>query len=177
VTAEFADLVRDGMPAGSGVTVEGETITVSVPAPDWIAALRFARDGAGCDFFDWLTGVDEGDTGFGVVAHLYSIEGRRHVIARTVVERGAPVLASAVEVFAGAAWHERETHEMFGVVFEGHPGLEPLLLPDGFTGYPLRKDYWLADRQAKEWPGSVEPGERDVPGRPRRKMTPPGVPG
>ena len=74
-----------------------------------------------------------------------------------------PRLATATGVYRGAAWHERETHEMFGVVFDGHPGLGPLLLPDGFDGVPLRKDFVLAARRAKEWPGAKEPGERRAP--------------
>ena len=86
-------------------------------------------------------------------------------------------------MWAGANWHERETFEMFGVVFDGHPNLVPLLLPDGFEGHPLRKEFVLASRVAKAWPGAKEPGESDQdlhrerssPGR--RRMLPPGVPG
>ena len=48
---------------------------------------------------------------------------------------------------------------MFGVYFDGHPKLIPLLLPDGFEGTPLRKDFVLASRVAKQWPGEVDPGE------------------
>jgi NADH-quinone oxidoreductase subunit C len=83
-------------------------------------------------------------------------------------------------VWTGANWHERETFEMFGVVFDGHPNLVPLLLPDGFEGHPLRKEFVLASRVAKAWPGAKEPGESDrdtevaAPGR--RRMLPPGVP-
>ena len=71
----------------------------------------------------------------------------------------APSLASATAVFRGASWHERETHEMFGIDFAGHPNLVPLLLPDGFDGHPLRKDFVLVARAAKPWPGAKEPGE------------------
>ena len=70
----------------------------------------------------------------------------------------------------------RETFEMFGVIFEGHPHLVPLLLPDGFEGHPLRKDFVLAARVAKAWPGAKEPGESDHGSPSRRKTLPPGVP-
>jgi NADH-quinone oxidoreductase subunit C len=97
---------------------------------------------------------------------------------------GTPTLdvpPELVAVFAGAAWHEREAAEMFGLEFTGHPGLEPLLLPDGFSGHPLRKEFLLPARQARPWPGAKEPGESDADlanptARRRRRHTPPGVP-
>jgi len=61
---------------------------------------------------------------------------------------------------------------MFGIGFDGHPHLAPLLLPDGFEGHPLRKDFALAARAAKEWPGAKEPGERGVPGEPGERGAP-----
>jgi NADH-quinone oxidoreductase subunit C len=154
-------------------------LTVDVPASVWIDALTFARDELGCSFFDWLTGVDELDEGFSIVVHLWSPAERHHVLLRTRVTRDAPVLPSATGVFRGANWHERETYEMFGVQFSGHPNLVPLLLPDGFEGNPLRKEFVLAARAAKTWPGAKEPGEsdRDTAAAPaRRRMLPPGVP-
>jgi len=157
-------------------TRAGETVTMDVPRQDWLAALAFARDVAGCDFFDWLTAVDELDQGFAVVVHLYSIESGQHVLVRTLVPREDPVLPTATGLFRGAAWAERETHEMFGIVFDGHPGLAPLLLPEGFEGHPLRKDFPLAARAAQEWPGAREPGERQASQRSRRRLVPPGVP-
>jgi len=152
------------------------TVTMDVPRQDWLAALAFARDVAGCDFFDWLTAVDELDQGFAVVIHLYSIESGQHMLVRTLVPREDLVLPTATDLFRGAGWAERETHEMFGVVFDGHPGLAPLLLPDGFEGHPLRKDFPLAARAAQEWPGAREPGERAASARSRRRLVPPGVP-
>jgi NADH:ubiquinone oxidoreductase 27 kD subunit len=113
-----------------------------------------------------------------VVAHLWSVAGRYGVLLRTLVTREAPRVTSIVELFPGAAWHERETHEMFGIDFEGHPDLAPLLLPPEFEGHPLRKEFVLASRVAKAWPGAKEPGESHAaPGRGKRApMRPPGVP-
>ena len=151
--------------------------------PDsWVAELESARE-QGFTFFDWLTAVDQLDDaeapGFDVVAHLWCLGRREHLLLRTRVPAAEPVLASVTRVFAGAAWHERETFEMFGIDFAGHEGLRPLLLPDGFEGHPLRKDFVRAARAAKPWPGAKEPGESDadVHAAPsRRKTRPPGVP-
>ncbi|MGW1471804.1 NADH-quinone oxidoreductase subunit C [Streptomyces olivaceus] len=151
-------------------------LTVDVPPASWIPALRTARDRLGCTYFDWLSAVDEPGTGFRVAAHVVALGPVRRLLLRTTVPHGFPVLPTAVEVYAGAAWHERETHEMFGVAFEDHPALDHLLLPEGFEGHPLRKDFVLAARVAKAWPGAKEPGESEHGGPRRRQMLPPGVP-
>ncbi|MER7987479.1 NADH-quinone oxidoreductase subunit C [Streptomyces noursei] len=166
---------------GPGATAElaYDLLTVDVPAPAWLTALTVARDDLGCTYFDWLSAVDEPGTGFRICAHLVDVARRgtvRRLIVRTTVPHDAPALPTAVGVFAGAGWHERETHEMFGVDFTGHPHLVPLLLPDAFEGHPLRKDFVLAARVAKAWPGAKEPGESEHGGPKRRQMLPPGVP-
>lgn len=151
--------------------------TVDVPPAAWHEALLAARDSLGCDLFDWLSAVDELDEGFTVVAHVWSVAARFGVLVRTRVPRQASAVASIVDVFPGAAWHERETYEMFGVTFPGHPGeLRPLLLPPEFEGHPLRKEFVLAARVAKDWPGAKEPGESEHTATRRQKMRPPGVP-
>lgn len=153
--------------------------TVEVEASGWHAALASARDALGCDFFDFLTAVDELDDGFAVVAHLArrrpgSIDS---LLVRALVGREMPAIACVCDLYAGAGWHERETHEMFGIDFAGHGPLDTLLLPDGFEGHPLRKDFVLASRVAKPWPGAKEPGESDGDAAPSRRRTrPPGVP-
>ncbi|TDC30792.1 NADH-quinone oxidoreductase subunit C [Micromonospora sp. KC213] len=151
--------------------------TVDVPPSSWADALRAARDDAelACDFFDWLSAVDELAAGFDVVAHLWSTRHRHGVLLRTRVPRESPAVASVVGLYPGAGWHERETHEMFGIDFTGHPGLAPLLLPPEFEGHPLRKEFVLASRVAKPWPGAKEPGESEAGGG-RRAVRPPGVP-
>lgn len=165
----------------------------TVPPEQWIAALTAARDELGATFFDWLAGVDELEDGYTVAAFVCANEDAaaasggagfakgQGVLLKTRVPRDRAELPTATGVYRGANWHERETFEMFGVVFDGHPDLKPLLLPDGFEGHPLRKDFILAARVAKAWPGAKEPGESDhdrgraSPGR--RRMLPPGVPG
>ncbi|WP_236570050.1 NADH-quinone oxidoreductase subunit C [Streptomyces mexicanus] len=163
---------------GADATAEEsyDVLTVDVPPTAWVPALRTARDELGCTYFDWLSAVDEPGTGLRVCAHVAALAPVRRLLLRTTVPHGAPVLPSAIEVYAGAAWHERETHEMFGVDFTDHPSLDHLLLPENFEGHPLRKDFVLAARVAKAWPGAKEPGESDHGGPRRRQMLPPGVP-
>ncbi|MET8176577.1 NADH-quinone oxidoreductase subunit C [Streptomyces clavifer] len=172
------DAVTDIFGAEATAAFAYDLLTVDVPATAWTDALETARDVLGCRYFDWLSAVDEPGTGFRVCAHVAALgKGTvRRLLVRTVVPHGAPTLPSAIGVYAGAAWHERETHEMFGIGFEGHPHLVPLLLPEGFEGHPLRKDFVLAARVAKAWPGAKEPGESEHGGPKRRTMLPPGVP-
>jgi NADH-quinone oxidoreductase subunit C len=153
-------------------------VTVDVPVTGWAGAARVARDELGYHFFDWLSAVDELAEGFTIVAHLWSITAKTGVLIRTSVPRDTPAVPSIVDIYRGAAWHERETHEMFGVDFPDHPGgLQALLLPPEFEGHPLRKEFVLAARVAKAWPGAKEPGESHDPSTARRApMRPPGVP-
>ncbi|MCI4044620.1 NADH-quinone oxidoreductase subunit C [Streptomyces sp. TRM75563] len=182
--AEVFDRLPDAVTDlfGDEATAESayDLLTVDVPAAAWLTALRTARDELGCTYFDWLSAVDEPGVGFRVCAHVAALGTGtvRRLMVRTTVPHDAAVLPSAIDVYAGAAWHERETHEMFGVAFEGHPHLVPLLLPEGFEGHPLRKDFVLAARVAKAWPGAKEPGEpaEGHTGPKRRAMLPPGVP-
>lgn len=159
-----------------------------VQAGQWRDALAAARD-EGFTFFDWLSAVDrtydEAEPGFDVTAHLLDVRTQGELPGILIVARvadGEPI-DSVTDVFAGAAWHERETHEMFGIEFTGFDdgrgeGLRPLLLPDGFEGTPLRKSFQLAARASKPWPGGKEPGEgHDSAKSPsRRRVQAPGVP-
>ena len=72
-----------------------------------------------------------------------------------------PHAPSLHEVWAGANWFERETWEMFGIGFDGHPHLVKLELPEQFVGHPLRKDFALMSREAKPWPGTAEGEEAE----------------
>src|SRR2546426_12770856 len=82
---------------------------------------RFLRDDPdfGLDFFDFTAGVDLGDQGFQVITHLYSSAHGHHVRLKAMCGRDNPTCPSLSEVYAGANWHERETWELFGIVFDG----------------------------------------------------------
>src|SRR5262245_45025479 len=77
--------------------------TVDVPPDRWAEAARTARDELGCDFFDWLSAVDELPGGFTVVAHLWSTVRHHGVLLRTALTREAPTVTTLIDVYAGAA--------------------------------------------------------------------------
>ncbi len=177
--------LRSRLGADVTVTESFAVVCADVPVARWLEALTAARDDLGCAFFDWLSAVDELEGGFSVLAHLWSVPDRRGLLVRTRVPRENPRIPTATGLFAGASWHEREAAEMFGLLIEDHPHPEPLLLPDGFAGHPLRKEFILVARATKAWPGAKEPGESDHGSRlagpragapARRKATALGVP-
>lgn len=110
-------------------------------------------------------GVTGGETRFQVFARVNDIVNGLGVTLKVDVPDDDLTLASWTGVFAGADWHERECWEMYGISFEGHPGLRHIYLPAGFEGNPLRKDYPLLARRLKPWPGIVDveqmPGDDD----------------
>jgi NADH-quinone oxidoreductase subunit C len=164
--------------SGSAVSEAFGQVTVDVPPAAWLRVVTEARE-AGLGYFDWLSAVDEGDSDgrdLAVVCHLAEPSLATNLLIRTRLGGDPPALATITGVFRGASWHERETFEMFGVEFLGHPDLVPLLLPDGFGGRPLRKDFVLASRASRPWPGAKEPGESEENPNARRRTRTPGVP-
>ena len=81
--------------------------------------------------------------------HLFSRETRHKLVVKTSVPHDNPVVPSVISIWRGADWFEREGHDLFGVVFQGHPNLAPLLLYDGFEGHPGLKSFPFHDYD--EW--------------------------
>ena len=159
---EIITAVGAGLPPEVRCEADHHGVVLDVPPGDWLAALAFARADLDCDFFDWLTAVDGPARLLRRGARLLA-GGRHHVLVRTLLpvpRRNSP---TATGIYRGAAWHERETHEMFGVGFDGIRTWRRCC-PRRVRRPPLRKDFVLAARAAKEWPGAKEPGERDVAG-------------
>ncbi|NJL33115.1 MAG: NADH-quinone oxidoreductase subunit C [Chloroflexaceae bacterium] len=77
---------------------------------------------------------------FEVVYHLFSFQNAHRLCLKVGVPEEHPVVPSVTSVWPTANWHERETYDMFGIVFEGHPSLERILMPEEWAGHPLRKD-------------------------------------
>jgi NADH-quinone oxidoreductase subunit C len=111
-------------------------------------------------------GTTGGDTRFQLLACV----ARPHSDLRLLLKADVPddelTMPTWIGNFAGAAWHEREVHEMYGISFAGNPDLRNLYLPGGFEGHPLRKDFPLLSRVVKPWPGIVDvepmPGEPEA---------------
>ena len=101
-------------------------------------------------------GLAGGDTRFQVLGRVNDIVNHRAITLKADVDDVSMSVPSWVPVYAGANWHERETWEMFGIDFVGHPGLRHIYLPGAFEGNPLRKDYPLLARRVKPWPGIVD---------------------
>ena len=165
-----------------------------VAPEDWLSTVATARV-EGYAFFDWLGAEDligRRDALLVVLALRRLDQPADVLLLGTELDRDTPRLGSIRSLYAGAAWHEREAAELFGVEFVGGDPSR-LLLAAGFTGTPLRKDDVLAARTGMPWPGAKEPGESDLPsgmspepveGRAstasarsaRRRLVPPGVP-
>ncbi|HRE02877.1 MAG TPA: NADH-quinone oxidoreductase subunit C, partial [Ilumatobacteraceae bacterium] len=163
-----------------------------VSAERWRDAGLVLRDTLGMDHFGFLSAIDWMPSPYGrgedepgqeverpteIVQGYAGGETRFQVFARvssTTLHYGITIKAdvgddmtvpSWIPVYAGANWHERECHEMFGISFAEHPNLINMYLPTGFEGYPLRKDFPLLSRIIKPWPGIVDveplPGDDD----------------
>jgi NADH-quinone oxidoreductase subunit C len=166
---------------------------VRVKPEAWLQAARVAKDELGCDYLSFISGIDwmptpvapedegSGDTSapvqprettygvagsagrFQVFARVDSTNSGAGLTFKTDIALDSMRIESWTSVYPGADWHERETWEMYGIGFDGHPALRHLYLPAEFDGHPLRKDFPLLAREVKPWPGLVDvepmPGE------------------
>jgi NADH-quinone oxidoreductase subunit C len=92
-----------------------------------------------------LSGVDYGGGKLGVVYHLHSMKWNHKIVLKVEVPADSPHCQSVESVWKTANWHEREAFDMFGIIFDGHPDLRRILMPDDWEGYPLRKDYQVPE--------------------------------
>jgi len=152
--------------AGQSLHRRGFTYFCFLSAIDWMPS-PYGRgeddpsaDDDGDDTPDEMRpGYTGGDTRFQLLARV--VDPQRHVgvtLKADVPEAadGSLAMPTWVPVYAGANWHERETAEMFGISFIGHPDPRKMYLPGDFEGHPLRKDFPLLARMVKPWPGIVD---------------------
>lgn len=142
---ELGETIRAALPdAVTGATVAYGELTLEAQAGRIIAVLRHLRDDPACLFRNIIDicGVDYPgrERRFDVVYHLLSPKHNRRIRVKVQTDETTPI-ASATDVFPGALWFERETYDLYGVLFTGHPDLRRLLTDYGFDGHPLRKDF------------------------------------
>jgi NADH-quinone oxidoreductase subunit C len=183
IVGQVRDVIGDALV--DSLVKPGDDVWLRVRTDAWRSAGMALRDAVGCDYFcflsaiDWLPspygrgeddpteppperddtirqGYTGGETRLQVFARVYSIAEHVGVTVKADVPDDDPVVESWLPVYAGANWHERETHEMFGISFAGHPDLRNMYLPTDFEGHPLRKDFPLIARMVKPWPGIVD---------------------
>jgi NADH-quinone oxidoreductase subunit C len=140
-----------GVPAGSAiekVVVDRGEITFHVDRKHLLTVAGELRDEPGLRFemCHSVSGVHyPADTGHELhaVLHLLSLTHHRRIRVEVSCPEDDPTIPSVTPVWPSADWHERETWDMFGIVFEGHPALTRILMPDDWPGHPQRKDYPL----------------------------------
>jgi NADH-quinone oxidoreductase subunit C len=94
------------------------------------------------NYLECITGIDfPQDQKIHVVYHVYSYPKKHRIVLKAFLDREDPAIPTLVNVWSSTNWQERECFDLLGVLFEGHPDLRRLLLPDDWEGHPLRKDY------------------------------------
>ena len=148
--ALFAAMAAQGIPGSAveQVTVAHREITFYLAREHLPALLWILRDDPSLRFemLSSLSGVDYGPDvprRLHIVYEMTSMTYRRRIRLEVAVDVADPHLPSAVATYPTADWHERETWDMFGIIFDGHPGLTRILMPDDWEGHPQRKDYPL----------------------------------
>lgn len=144
---ELAEQISAGLGESiTGVTVTKGELRVDARADHIVQVMTYLRDNSGCQFkalmdvtaVDWLARTPR----FDVVYHLLSIRLNQRVRVAVRTDEETPV-PSVAEVYSVANWFERETWDMYGIMFSGHPDLRRILTDYGFEGHPLRKDFPL----------------------------------
>ena len=130
----------------TGYEVARGELTVSAKAADLIKVVAFLRDDPACQFINIIdvTAVDwpSREQRFDVVYHFLSPRLNQRVRLKVATDETTPV-PSLINLFRGADWFERETYDLYGVLFTGHPDMRRILTDYGFEGHPLRKDFPL----------------------------------
>jgi NADH-quinone oxidoreductase subunit C len=153
----------------SGISARPELgaldVIVHIPKDELIRGLRALRgdEALHFDYLRCITGVDNNEEGIDVVYHLYSVDRRHNLTVKTTLANDDLTVDTATGVWKAANWLERETAEMFGVRFNGHPDPRTLLLPEEMTDtFPLRKDHPLAEIEVLQGEGMGYAGEEEV---------------
>ncbi|MBU6313637.1 MAG: NADH-quinone oxidoreductase subunit C [Actinomycetales bacterium] len=141
------------------VVVDRGELTLHVKREKLVEVSKILRDSLKFEMCMGVSGVHY-PTDAGRELHalypLLSLTHNRRIRLEVSVPDVDPHIPSVVEVWAGNNWHERETFDMFGIIFDGHPGLTRILMPDDWQGHPQRKDYALGGIPV-EYKGATTP--------------------
>ena|SRR5436190_6948586 len=121
-------------------------VTITVPRESIVEACAFLKEAHGFDLIADLCGADRGpeeDPRFEVNYHLFSTKHFSRLRLKVLLSEDDPHVETVSHLWKTANWHERETYDLVGVIFDGHPDLRRILLPSDFDGHALRKDYPL----------------------------------
>jgi NADH-quinone oxidoreductase subunit C len=147
--------ITAALPAAvTGYEVAHHELNLTAQASDIVTVMRFLRDDPRCDFICLIdvTAVDwpSREKRFDVVYHLLSPKQNSRIRVKAATDEDTAV-PSIIAVFPGADWFERETYDLYGIVFTGHPDMRRLLTDYGFEGHPLRKDFPLTGFVEVRW--------------------------
>jgi NADH-quinone oxidoreductase subunit C len=136
-------LQRELVPPDGEASISHRMLVLTVPPAGVLGIARRMASEFRFDLFLDVTAIDwpHRTPRFDVVYHFYSTEHMIRVRLKTRVPEADPTVDSLVSLYGSANFMERECHDMYGIVFRGNPDLRPILLYEGFTGHPLRKDY------------------------------------
>lgn len=144
---EFVEKLKTENAAWVGdVTDAYGEVTIAVPRESIVAVCTSLRDNHGFDMLADLCGADRGpeeDPRFEVNYHLFSTTHYKRLRLKVLLSEDDPHVESVQPLWKTANWHERETYDLLGVIFDNHPDLRRILLPSEFDGHALRKDYPL----------------------------------
>ena len=133
-------------PSVTDYAVAFHELTVTAQSSAIVAVMKFLRDDSRCQFWNIvdITALDwpGRDLRFDVVYHLLSPKQNLRIRVKVATDESTAV-PSIIEIFPGADWFERETYDLYGIVFDGHPDMRRILTDYGFEGHPLRKDFPL----------------------------------
>lgn len=151
---EFGPIEKSGAEITELQATTSHGIDVLYCRPDAVVTiLRALRDDAGFALLSDLFGIDTSGLGvdhsFEIVYSLFRLTDARRFLVKAVVRDSAERVPTASVVWPAANWPEREIFDMFGVVFEGHPDLRRILMPDDWIGHPLRKDFPLGGEEVE----------------------------
>jgi NADH-quinone oxidoreductase subunit C len=148
----MSELILDKLQQFAPESIEGSgeyrgELTILVRKDDIVRIARYLKDDPDLafDLLKDVCGVDmlRPEARYEVVYHLYSLKIRSYLRLKVRVEEENAVVPTVTGVWPGAEWHERETYDMFGIKFSGHPDLRRLYMPEDFEHHPLRKDFPL----------------------------------